>query len=53
MELKKKPYRKPAICSKQIELGVFGDYNDPSSRDGGNRNPLPLDVIRKLDIHME
>ncbi len=49
----KKKYRKPELKTRKIELGVFGDYSDSAGRRGGDTTPIPVDVIRDLDLHME
>ena len=51
--MEKKEYRAPKLKSKKVELGVFGDYSDGSNGRGGNVTPLPSDIVRKLDLHME
>jgi hypothetical protein len=49
--MEKKTYGKPELKTRKIELGVFGDYgNGPDDR---NIKPVPIDVIRDFDLHME
>ncbi len=49
----KKTYQKPELKSRKIELGVFGSYNDGKKINGDNTTPIPVDVIRRLNLHME
>ncbi len=49
----KKTYQKPVLKSRKIELGVFGSYNDGKKINGDNTTPIPVDVIRRLNLHME
>ncbi|MCB1182863.1 hypothetical protein KDM41_05475 [bacterium] len=49
----RKEYRRPELVSRRVQLGVFGDYSEQGGPRRGNEGPLPMDVIRKLDIHME
>jgi hypothetical protein len=52
--MEKKTYAKPELKVLRIELGVFGDYADGSGNGRGDRDgPIPIDVIRHLDLHME
>ncbi len=54
LEMEKKIYNKPELKVIRIELGVFGDYADTGGDQGGGKNePIPVDVIRNLDLHME
>lgn len=45
----KKSYRKPALKTRRLELGVFGDYNDRGDRNA----PTPISVIDDLNLRME
>ena len=51
--MEKKNYGKPELKTRKIELGVFGDYGNADGRDEQNTTPVPIDVIRKFDLHME
>ena len=51
--MEKKTYRKPELKTRKIELGVFGDYGNAKGRDEQNTTPIPVDVIRDLNLHME
>ena len=51
--MEKKTYRKPELKTRKVELGVFGDYGNANGRDEHSIAPVPVDVIRKLDLHME
>ena len=50
----KKAYAKPALKTRKVELGVFGDYSSDKGPSGrGSTPPSPVDVIRDLNLHME
>ncbi len=49
----RKPYAKPGMVSRQIELGVFGDYRDPRFVDSGTKKPHIVPLVRDLDLRME
>jgi hypothetical protein len=49
----KKIYAKPELKTRKIELGVFGDYGNDVPRRNIRTRPSPVDVIGKLDLHME
>ena len=51
--MSKKSYRAPKLKTRQIQLGVFGDYADNRSSGRGGPAPAPVDVIRELNLHME
>ncbi|MFT5233496.1 MAG: hypothetical protein ACI9UQ_001530 [Candidatus Krumholzibacteriia bacterium] len=52
--MKKKTYAKPTLKSQVIELGVFGDYTDEENgRSGRGSIAGPVEVIQKLDLHMD
>ena len=53
--MEKKTYSKPGLKTRKIELGVFGTYGNgnPDGGRGGGNAPLPVDVIRDLNLHME
>ncbi len=46
----KKPYRKPELKTRKIELGVFGEYGGNGDR---RVDPSPVEVIETLDLRME
>jgi len=46
----KKNYKKPVLQSRQIKLGVFGDYGDGSD---DAKYVGPVDAIKDLHLHME
>ena len=54
--MQKKDYRKPELKSLKVDLGVFGDYGNHKGWGRGRGNGqlgLPLEIIDKLDLHME
>jgi hypothetical protein len=51
--MEKKTYGKPELKTHKIDLGVFGDYGNGNGPDDHNIKPVPIDVIRNFDLHME
>lgn len=49
----KKRYEKPEMKTRQLELGVFGDYSGRRGDQGGHRQPDAVSVIESLRLHME
>ncbi len=49
----KKMYSKPELKTRRIELGVFGDYSGRGNDSRDNITPVPIEVIRDLNLHME
>ncbi len=51
--MEKKIYTKPELKTRKVELGVFGDYGNGYPKGDGGNTPIPVDVIRDLNLHME
>jgi hypothetical protein len=52
--MKRKAYQKPELRSRKIQLGVFGNYSGTGGDGTGDKDePIPVDIIRNLDLHME
>jgi len=51
--MEKKEYRKPKLNTRKIDLGVYGDYTDQGGRDESGTMPVPVEVVRDLNLRME
>jgi hypothetical protein len=52
-KMSRKSYCAPKLTTRQIQLGVFGDYADNRAGGRGVPAPAPVEVIKELNLHME